>query len=247
MTAEWNRPEMMICVLARMIEGLRNVSVGTVSPIPGAAALLIQEMSGGFTRASILGSRVHNPFNDGGAELHDRAGQGRVDAFFLSGGQIDGEANINLVGTGEYPQVDTRFPGSFGSAYLYFTVPRVILFREEHSRRVFVPKVDFISAPGWSPPGVWRKGGPYALVTSLCVFLYDRDRHRFRIESLHPGATLEEVRDNTGFEFDVADRLGATPAPEPDRLSLIRSTVAEKLSETYPTFAAKVLGWRPAA
>jgi glutaconate CoA-transferase subunit B len=247
MSAKWNRAEMMICVLARMIEGLRNVAVGTVSPIPAAAALLVQKLSGGFTRASILGSRLHNPFNDGGAELHDRAGQGRIDAFFLSGGQIDGEANINLVGTGEYPRVDTRFPGSFGSAYLYFVIPRVILFREEHSRRVFVPKVDFISAPGWSPPGIWRVGGPYALVTSLCVFAYDRDRHRFRLESLHPGTTLEEVRDNTGFAFDVSARLGATPAPEPDRLALIRSTVAENLSETYPTFAATTLGYRPAA
>jgi len=244
---EWNRAEMMICVLARMIEGLRNVAVGTVSPVPAAAALLIQELSGGYTCASILGSRVHNPFNDGGAELHDRAGQGRIDAFFLSGGQIDGAANINLVGTGEYPRVDTRFPGSFGSAYLYFVIPRVILFREEHSRRVFVPKVDFISAPGWSPPGVWRPGGPYALVTSLCVFRFDRLRHRFRLESIHPGASLEEVRDNTGFEFDAARSVGATPPPESDRLPLIRSVVAAKLAETYPTFASRTLGHRPAA
>jgi glutaconate CoA-transferase subunit B len=244
---EWSRAEMMICVLARMIEGLRNVAVGTVSPVPAAAALLVQELSGGYTRASILGSRLHNPFNDGGAELHDRAGQGRIDAFFLSGGQIDGEANINLVGTGHYPQVDTRFPGSFGSAYLYFVIPRVILFRDEHSRRVFVPKVDFISAPGWSPPGVWRPGGPYALVTSLCVFRFDRPRHRFQLESLHPGASLEEVRDNTGFEFDVAERMDATPAPEADRLPLIRSVVAAKLAETYPTFASRILGHRPAA
>jgi glutaconate CoA-transferase subunit B len=240
----WNRAELMICVLARMIEGLRNVAVGTVSPVPAAAALLVQELSGGFTRASILGSRVHNPFNDGGAELHDRAGQGRIDAFFLGGGQIDGEANINLVGTGEYPRVDTRFPGSFGSAYLYFVIPRVILFREEHSRRVFVPKVDFISAPGWSAPGVWRPGGPHALVTSLCVFVFDRARHRFRLESLHPGASLEEVRDNTGFDFDTAGRVDATPPPEADRLALIRSVIAENVAETYPAFASRALGLR---
>ena len=51
---------------------------------------------------------------------------------------------------------------------MYFVVPRVILFREEHTRRVFVEKVDFISAPGVSPAGVYRTGGPHAMLTGLC-------------------------------------------------------------------------------
>lgn len=237
-----SRAELLICVLARMLEGQRNIAVGTASPIPGSAALLVQELSGGRSRASLLGSNVHNPFNDGGSELFDRAGQGRVDAFFLGGGQIDGEGNINLVGTGSYPHVDMRFPGCFGSAYLYFTVPRVILFREEHSRRVLVPKVDFISAPGTSEDGVHRRGGPYALVTSLCVFMFDRGRGRFRLESLLPGATLDEVRDNTGFDFDCPDQVGEAPPPEPDRLHLIRTSIAAGIAETYPQFAAETLG-----
>lgn len=240
---EYSREELLICAVARLLKGCRNIAVGTASPIPGAAALLVQTLTEGAARASILGSNVHNPFNDGGPELFDRAGQGRVDAFFLGGGQIDGWGNINLVGTGPYPQSETRFPGSFGSAYLYFTVPRVILFREEHSRRVFVDRVDFVSAPGWSPPEVHRPGGPYALVTSLCIFLYDRDRHRFRLDGLLPGATVEEVRDNTGFDFDCPDGLGPVPAPESERVELIRSTIAREIAETYPEFARDRLGW----
>ena len=235
----------MICVLARMIEGQRNVAVGTASPIPAAAALLVQALSGGATRASLLGSRIYNPFNDGGSEIHDRAGQGRIDVFFLSGGQIDGAGNINLVGTGEYPEVDTRFPGSFGSAVLYFMVPRVILFREEHSRRGFVPEVDFISAPGTSPDNVYRRGGPYALVTNICVFIYDRSRRRFRLDSLHPGTTLDEVRDNTGFDFAGPDDPPITPPPEPERLALIHGRIAGELAETYPEFASRRLGFVP--
>ena len=244
---DFNREELLICAIARMLDGQRNVAVGTTSPIPGSAALLVQALSGGYTRASILGSNVHNPFNDGGPELFDRAGQGRVDAFFLGGGQIDGEANINLVGTGDYPDADMRFPGSFGSAYLYFMVPRVILFREEHSRRVFVPKVDFISAPGWSPDNVHRPGGPYALITSLCVFMFDRERRRFRLDGLLPGATVEQVRDNTGFDFDCPDDVGDVPPPEPDRLEIIRARVAAEIAETYPEFAAGKLGYVPTA
>ena len=241
--ANHSREELLICVLARMLEGQRNIAVGTNSPIPGSAALLVQELSGGRSRASILGSNVHNPFNDGGPELFDRAGQGRVDAFFLGGGQIDGEGNINLVGTGPYPSADMRFPGSFGSAYLYFTVRRVILFREEHSKRVLVPKVDFISAPGTSPGEVKRHGGPYALVTSLCVFMFHPDRRRFALNRLLPGATVDEVRDNTGFDFDCPDEVPEAEPPEPDRLALIRDKIAGQIAETYPEFAAKKLGY----
>ena len=101
---------------------------------------------------SLLQSRKHNFFTDGARELFDCAGQGRIDVFFLSGGQIDGQGNINLVAIGDYAHPKVRFPGSFGSAYLYYVVPKVILFRTEHSRRTLVPKVDFISAPGVSEP-----------------------------------------------------------------------------------------------
>ena len=150
---------------------------------------------------------------DGGRELFDRAGQGRIDAFFLGGVQIDGSANINLIGTGPHPTADKRFPGSYGSAYLYFVVPRVILFRIEHTPRTLVRKVDFISAPGTSPPGVYRPGGPYALVTGRCVFRFDAARGRFRLASLHPGHDLDEVRAATGFDFDSAEDPPVTPEP----------------------------------
>ena len=86
-------------------------------------------------RISILGSVEHNFFTNGSVELFDCSGQGRIDAFFLGGGQIDGHGNINLVGIGDYPVPAPRWPGSFGSAYLYFVVPRVILFREALLRR----------------------------------------------------------------------------------------------------------------
>ena len=110
------------------------------------------------TGAAVLGALVAIALHSPASIV---AAQGRLDAFFLSGGQIDGQANINLLGIGAYPGgLKQRFPGSFGSAYLYFLVPRVILFREEHTPRVLVPKVDFISSPGTSAPGVYRPGGP---------------------------------------------------------------------------------------
>ena len=232
--------ELLVAVIARLLQGCAHVAVGASSPIPGAGALLARAQSDNTMRVTVLGSQKNNFFTSGGVELFDLAAQGRIDAFFLGGGQIDGEANINLVGTGDYPHTSVRWPGSFGSAYLYFLVPRVILFREEHTRRVMVPKVDFISAPGVSETGVHRPGGPRALLTSLALFSFDRARRRFRLDSVHPGHSVEEVRDNTGFMFDCPEKVPLTPAPEAAVLSAIRSRVRADIAETYPQFAARL-------
>ena len=194
--------EVMIEAIAGMLAGLSHVAVGASSPIPGSAAYLARHRSGGTMRVSLLGDMRKTVFTDGGRELFDCAAQGRIDAFFLGGAQIDGEANINLVSIGDPDRPKARFPGSYGSAYLYFIVPRVILFREEHTPRTLVEKVDFISAPGTSETNVFRPGGPHALVTGRCVFSYDRDGNRFRLASRHPGHSLEEIVAQTGFAFD---------------------------------------------
>ena len=240
MSSDFLPEELLIATIADMLQGLAHVAVGAQSPIPGSAALLARARSNGGLRVSMLGSETNSPFTDGGRELFDCAAQGRIDAFFLGGGQIDGQANINLVGIGDYPKTTVRFPGSFGSAYLYFLVPRVILFREEHTPRVLVPKVDFISAPGISDEDTYRVGGPYALVTGRCVFDFDKTEKRFRLSSRHPGHTVEEIREQTGFDYDETGDVPETPAPNAATLDLLRSRVADEVSERYPSFAARV-------
>jgi glutaconate CoA-transferase, subunit B len=239
---EFRTEELLAEVMSRLIGDARHIAVGAQSPIPAAAALLAHRRGGGRPWVSILESRTHNFFTDGGRELFDCAGQGRLDVFFLSGGQIDGEANINLVSVGNYRKPKVRFPGSFGSAYLYFVVPRVILFRLEHTRRALVEKVDFISAPGTSPQNVYRPGGPIALVTPLCLFAFDPEQKRFRLESVHPGHSVEEVIENTGFDFDRPAQVPQTPAPSSETLRLLREVVAPELADAYPQFAASVFG-----
>lgn len=227
------RTELLIETLSRRIARARTIAVGASSPIPAAAALLVRERNSG-TRVLMLGSRRHNAYTDGGRELFDSAAQGRLDAFFLGGGQIDGQANINLIGLGD--PLTHRFPGSFGSAYMYFLVP-VILFREEHSPRVLVPKVDFISAPGVSPPNVYRPGGPQALVTGRCVF--DFRNGRFALASVHPGETTASIRAATGFDYDAPAHAPETPGPDRGTRATLRGAVRAALAETYPRFAAE--------
>ena len=75
---------------------------------------------------------------------------------------------------------------------------------------------------------------------------FNSERARFRLESVHPPHTLEEVRDNTGFDFDVADTVLVTPEPEVDRLDVLRSRVGLEIGSTYPGFASRVFGIEPA-
>ena len=235
--------EVLISAIANNLDGLRHVAVGASSPIPGAASLLARARSKGSMRISLLGSEDNNFFTDGAKEIFDVAGEGRMDAFFLSGAQIDGEANINLVSIGDYKKPKARFPGSFGSGYLYYLVPRVILFRLEHTPRTLVKKVDFISAPGFSDKNVYRPGGPFKLITDRCLFDVDKKRRCFRLQSIHPGHTLEEIYEQTGFNFDVPDgQLPDTPIPDADTLTILRGSVAEELAEIYPAFTARVFG-----
>ena len=233
--------ELLADVIARLIGDVRHVAVGNASPIPATAALLAREQNGNGRRyVSLLQSRKHNFFTDGARELFDCAGQGRIDVFFLSGGEIDGQGNVNLVSIGDHDHPKVRFPGSFGSAYLYYVVPKVILFRTEHSRRTLVPKVSFVSAPGVSAPNVYRPGGPIALVTNRCLFTFADGR--FTLESVHPGHTADEVVEHTGFEFTMPARVPETEPPSAATLKLMRETVAPQLAEVYPQFAAQVFG-----
>ena len=233
------RDVILICALARLLHGRKHVAVGANSPIPGSAALLARELSGGATRVEILGSRRYSTFS-GLSDLFDCACTGRLDAFFLSPGQIDGRANINMVGIGPYPKLDVRWPGGHGAPLLYMMIPNIILFRADHRRRSLVPEVDFVTAPGVSEPNVYRPGGPGALVTSMAWFSFDRERERFCLESVHPGHTVDAVIENTGFEFDRPNPVPITTDPDPDMLRLIDERISGQIAELYPNFAASL-------
>ena len=153
-----------------MIGDVRHVAVGNASPIPATAALLCRARGGGRPYVSLLQSRKHNFFTDGGRELFDCAGQGRIDVFFLSGGEIDGEGNINLVSIGEHDHPKVRFPGSFGSAL------SLLGGAESHPvpHRAFAPHAGAAGSvrqrAGREPRQCLSAGGPIALVTNRCVF-----------------------------------------------------------------------------
>lgn len=219
------KEELLACVIARLLEGARHAAIGASSPIPASGCFLRKMLEPGF-RVSLQQRRAANPFTEGSRELFDLAGQGRIDTFFLGGAQIDGSAAINLV------RADgRRFPGSFGSAYMYAVIRKTILFREEHSKRVLVPKVEFASA----------RGDPAALLTGMALFSWQKDKRRFRLESLHD-ASLEDIAENTGFQYDLSPGARETQSPTDEELRLLRGPVAKLMAADYPDFAKRVWG-----
>ena len=220
------KEELLACVIARLLQGARHAAIGASSPIPATGCFLHKQGDPSF-RVSLQQRRTANPFSEGSRELFDLAGQGRIDTFFLGGAQLDGTGAINLV------RADgKRFPGSFGSAFMYPVVPGTILFREEHSRRTLVPKVDFVSA----------RGTPKALLTGKALFSWSRDKARFTLASFHPGSSPEDVKASTGFDYDIAPGVSETPPPAEEELQLLRGPVAKQVAPDYPEFARRVWG-----
>ena len=245
MHSDIKREELLISQLSDLLVNDKHVAVGAASPIPGAAALLAKEeakLINKRLRVTILHSNKYNNFTDGARELFDCAAQGRIDTFFLGGVQIDGQANINLVGTGSYPKIEKRFPGSFGSALMYFVVPQIILFREEHSPRTLVDQVDFVSAPGVSDENIYRPGGPKYLLTNRALFKFNKDLKKFSLLKLNQNQTIQDITELTGFKFDISKNISDMLDPDTSRLKILRNKIAPMVSEFYPEFTNRIWG-----
>ena len=245
MHSDIKREELLISQLSDLLVNDKHVAVGAASPIPGAAALLAKEeakLVNKRLRVTILHSNKYNNFTDGARELFDCAAQGRIDTFFLGGVQIDGQANINLVGTGSYPKIEKRFPGSFGSALMYFVVPQIILFREEHSPRTLVNQVDFVSAPGVSDENIYRPGGPKYLLTNRALFKFNKDLKKFSLLKLNQNQTIQDIKELTGFKFDISENISDMLDPDTSRLKILRDKIAPMVSEFYPKFTDRIWG-----
>ena len=153
--------------------------------------------------------------------------QGGVDASFIGGAQVDRFGNLNTSYIGGTAAVETRLPGSGGACDLACLGKRHIIVMN-HQKRRFVPRVDYVTSPGFGNGFGWRariglpRGGPSAVITTLGVLRFDSETGEMILSSTHPGVSAEQVRQNTGWPLKVADDLSVTPAPTPNELEMIR-------------------------
>jgi glutaconate CoA-transferase subunit B len=245
--AAYNPSELLICSASRLMEDGATAFIGT--GIPMLAAMLAQRMQApnlvavfefGGTGAILeelpraVGERrtFHRALSATGiCEVVEAAQRGFIEYGFLGGAQIDAYGNLNTTTIGDHDHPKVRLPGSGGGNDVGSLCWRTIAIMR-HDRQRFVPKVDFVTTPGYlSGPGAReaaglpRDTGPFRVVTNLAVLGYHPESKRMQVLALQPGATLETVIENTGFELSVVDRLEPSPPPSDEELRILRDEI----------------------
>jgi glutaconate CoA-transferase subunit B len=148
---------------------------------------------------------------------------GLIDVGFLGASQIDRFGNINTTVIGGYDTPKVRLPGSGGACEIAINAKKVFVIMPQ-SKRSFVERIDFVTSPGHiggTRPKGWG-AGPSVVVTGLGVYRFRDDTGEMELSSLHPGVSLDDARDNTGWDLKSAANLEMTPSPTDEELRLIR-------------------------
>ena len=246
-TAAFSKSEMMIVAAARELAGQRVCFVGVGLPniavnlarLTVAPTLELVYESGAFgSKPARLPLSIGDPTIVTGAtaavsmfELFSFYLQGGlVDVGFLGAAQIDRFGNINSTVIGDYEHPRTRLPGSGGACEIAINARQVFVIMRQ-SKRSFVDRIDFRTSPG-NLGGAeaaarirreqgWLGSGPSVGVTDLGIYHFD-ESGEMRLDSIHPGATRDQIRETMGWEPKVAEPLATTPAPTAEELRLIR-------------------------
>ncbi|MGH9746442.1 MAG: CoA-transferase subunit beta [Candidatus Acidiferrales bacterium] len=152
---------------------------------------------------------------------------GRVDIGFLGAAQIDKFGNINTTVIGPYSSPRVRLPGAGGAPEIATAAKEVAIILKQ-SKRAFVEKLDFVTSSGHYPstagngkPGN-RGRGPTTVITDLGIMRSDPTTSELVLTAIHPGITVEQVKDATGWQLKIASNLETTPRPLASELLALR-------------------------
>jgi len=240
--------ELMICAAAGQLEDNKTAVIGTGAPL--AAAMLAQKTTAPnlvilFEAGAMAPILERLPISVSGSETQTHAlvhgsmfdvmeacQRGLVDYTFLGGAQIDMYGNLNstMIG-GDYHKPKVRLPGSGGANDLASLCWKT-LTTMQHDVRRFVPRVEFITSPGYlTGPGAREAAGlppdtgPYKVISTLGVMGFDLVSKRMQVESLHPGVSRADIQAATGFELLFVPQVETTPEPTDAQLEILRNEV----------------------
>lgn len=245
----WHSNEMMTIAAARTLKDGMICFVGI--GIPSTAAILAKATHAPnlvliYESGTVNTDPQKLPLSIGDGELANRAltvvsmpeifnywlQPGRIDVGFLGAAQIDRFANINTTVIGDsYENPKVRLPGAGGATEIAGACKDVIIIIKQ-SLRTFVSEIDFVTSLGFGKgPGSREQngligGGPRYVITDLGILEPDAKSKELVLTSIHPGVTLEQVRENTGWELKVSDNLVTTAAPTEAELEKVRALVA---------------------
>lgn len=243
----YSKTELMICVAARLFEDGATAFIGT--GIPMLAAMLasktvapnlvpVFEFGGmgaileALPRAVGEARTFHKGLQAAGiCDIMEASQRGFIDYGFLGGAQIDPYGNLNSTVIGEHDHPKARLPGSGGAndvgSHCWHTIAVM-----QHDKRRFVPKVDFVTTPGYlSGPGARDAAGlptgtgPLYVVSTLALMDYEPESKRMRLKATHPGVSVQDVIDNTSFELVIPETVQGNAPPSAQELRLLREEI----------------------
>lgn len=242
--SDFTPSEMMIVSAARALAGIRTVFVGV--GLPNIACNLARRTvapdleliyeSGVYgARPARLPLSIGDPTLVTGAisvmPMADLFGLylqgGLVEVALLGGAQIDRFGNLNTTVIGDYAAPKVRLPGSGGACEIALNARRIFIIMRL-MKRAFVDKLDFYTSPGHLDGGTSRESlnvpgsGPQLVVTDKALFDFDNPEREMQITSLHAGVTLEQVREEVGWEVRISESVRETAPPSEAELNLVR-------------------------
>ncbi len=243
-TPEYTRGQLMVAAAAREIADREVVFVGMRLPLLGflvAKSLHAKDAVGVYELGIVRDAPAPAPILTMGdlpnlhraqwlADTCDVMGilqQGQVDVSFIGGAQVDRYGNLNTSYVHSGDGAATRLPGSGGACDLACLGRRHIIVMA-HEKRRFVPRVDYITSPGYGDGAGWRKrvglprGGPATVITTLCTLRFHPETREMELATVHPGVAREEVMDNTGWPLAAPESPETTPPPTRDELEMLR-------------------------
>lgn len=247
--------ELIACILARDIKDGEKIGAGANIIVPRAAMLLAHLHHGPNMRLFMpIGAWV-NVFNIPVIQVYGTADsrpyqwaeysrrheealeksltkKGGLDVFFLGAIEIDKYGNMNMFGVGDnFGRLKFRAPGIIGNSYASTYMKRFYIYSADHNRRRFVEKLNYVSAVGYGDGPDFRKRynlpgeGPKWCITPLAIMDFDEETKKMRLKSVHPGVTVDQVVENTGFELIIPKDVLITELPTDEELQILRTRV----------------------
>ena len=166
--------------------------------------------------------------------------RGEITLAFLSTSMIDKYGNCNTTVIGPYDKPAYRLPGGGGATEIAGLSKRLIWLLDEHTKWRFRDKLDYITDPGYLEghdsrvkAGYPPDTGPEAIISPLGIMRFDPKTKEAFLDALHPNITADQVKNNTGWNLQVANEVKQIEPPTIREIEVCRKVMKDAIEQYY--------------